>query len=1133
MKYTLKWKVDEIGFKFFILEREQIIPVKKWEEISQYLPKYAFFEISLLNRLIDEGKANLSNNYFLLPHEQAAHLSEEEREDLDLPGPFPFIIELRAKGNLTDKNLEYIYCFLNGRDEPFINPKKIGAYLEITKEQTYLLTGELYHLITAIDEFNQKPSDEKSIKNNLIYFAKIKGLAKETGAILDSYLSSEQVIYPSKITLRVKQIEKDVIEIEPVFCEQKDKENNTVLKPLLNESQKNSFLKIFDRFRQERDMYAIPGGPKIVLNEKQKNELGKIKKNRHVFGKKKELLLRNPSNFFDPNIIDFDTPLIEGEKLVSWSDRVLEIGEYRPRYFPFIQPSKEPWLPPESGIILGDNKIYIPSNEAPKLKQKLEEAIKRGKKEIVWKEHSIPVNQATINTLEKLIEICPSSEVTSKQAIENAKEIKKKKYVLIIKDNFEKIEHKYEAQVRPGKFSYPLSLKSGTTLLPHQQEGLSWLQTLWINGAKGALLADDMGLGKTLQTLSFMAWVQEIMDKGQLSQKPMLVVAPVSLLENWQEEYKRFFEPIWGHFIELHGNNLKEFKNKNIAKNLGIRKEIGIQEDIKNIINSFRDGLLLKIDKIPSKSVVITTYETLRDYQFSFGLIDWCVMIIDEAQKIKTPNTLVTNAIKAMKYEFGVALTGTPVENSWVDLWSIMDFVQPAHLGSLKEFVATYQNPLKNPDTDRERLGLNLQQKIGNLLKRRIKNDHLKGLPPKYIYPYHVEMSEKQLNTYLSIIQNVRNNINNSSSIQTKQHIFTILGALRDISIHPYLPFFSQRGLNEFSDDDIIKVSAKFIKTIEILDTIYQKGEKVVIFLINKKLQPILARIIKNRYHIHVHIVNGDTLPSRRKQFINAFQENKGFNAIIMSPEAAGIGLNVTAANHVIHISRPWNPAKEDQATDRVYRIGQKRPVFIHIPLAVHPLFDNELYKGSFDIKLHRLLENKRQLSQSVLLPSLIEEQDWMSLGNEILNISSSKEEKISLLTLTEIDHLTPEMFEKIIAVLYKKMGYIVEITPPNRDYGADIVALKRGESKKSLLIQCKHTIDPDRSQNQKGVQEIIAACSIYENYYNEKFKPLVITNANKFTDQAVELAKANDVDLIAREKLTNLIDYFKLTLSV
>ncbi len=1127
----LKWVVTPKGFEFKIESKSNICFSNEWTNIIEYSSSTNITALQILLQLVDEDKAVIEEGNIVVYHHIVAQLNTDERYILSLPEPYPFYVEIRAIGNLSNTNFRYAYYFLNGKSQPFIHVKRIGAYLEISSEQTYLLSGELYYLIEAIDDFNNKAITQKNIKNNLLTFAKIKGLSKKTAVILDRYLNNEDVITPSKITLRLKKVNEDYVEIEPVLCEKSlTKEGIYVLKDLLYEKFYRNFLNRFDRFSKVRDVYSLGRGPKIVLNDEQKNALNQIKKYRHISQQKAKKIFQNPPQFFDPQVVDFETPLLENGTLINWSDRVIEIGLYQHRSFPFLRPGKEAWLPPEGGVVIDGTLIYLSPEDAKEFKKKLEYAIQTGKSEIVWKEQKIPNSafKEALKAVTDLINVRPDLNTSSIESIQRVK-TDNKKHVLIIKDNFEQLDYKTDYETcRPGGPdipdipNIPKALYSDVQLLPHQQEGLKWLQSLWINGAKGALLADDMGLGKTLQALSFMAWIQELMDKGLYSTKPMLIIAPVSLLENWKEEYRHFLNPIWGPFIELHGPKLRSLKNYQLARALGVKKEIEIKEkeDAEFIISANR-GFLLEMKKLPKKAVVITTYETLRDYQFSFGSIEWSIIILDEAQKIKNPTALVTTSVKAMNYEFGIALTGTPVENSWVDLWSIIDFVQPGYLGSLKEFAKKYYYPLSKDKTNIKVLGQDLRKKVGSLIKRRSKEDHLQGLPGKKVIPYEVEMPSIQLEYYLGAVRKARTSLRDSLSIRRKQCILSLIAILRDISLHPYLPYFNEQKLAEFSDEDIISSSARLIKTIEILDDICKKEEKAIIFLISRKMQRILQRLINNRYQIVPYIINGTTNSRKRKSYINEFQNVRGFNVIIISPEAAGIGLNITAANHVIHLSRLWNPAKEDQATDRVYRIGQIRPVFVHIPMAVHHL----LYNESFDQKLNRLLERKRELSKTFLLPPFIEESEQLKIGEEIINISNIETKK-SYLMLTDLDNLSPEKFEEVIALFYQKMGYRTELTPHNCDCGADVVAL--GENN-SILIQCKHTIHPEKPQNHQGIQEILAARRVYEEKYNTSFNLIVVTNACDFTNHAKYLAQVNNISLISRNELKNLMEQYPI----
>lgn len=1132
----IKIQPTEKGFCYVIHDQDgNRIPIDHWMEAHQFLSKADSIVLQTMNQLLDEELADKLDDSIIIPHTTIADLLDEERTALYLPSPFPFEIEIRSFGNLAHKNFRYIYRFLNGSSQPFVNPKHIGSYLEITTEQTYLLAGDQYRLIEAMDKFNNRKTENQTIKNNLLEFSKIKGLAHETGATLDIYLRSEQVVSSSRLSLRLKRIDNNTIEIEPVICdEDHDNDGNPINKPILNEADSIAFLDVFDNLK-ERELYSIPNGPKIVFNEKQKEVLGKVKKFRKVSGKQKEVLLQTPQALFDPDIVDFEHPLIDGNVSLTWSERIIKIDEYKPRIIPFMRPGKEPWLPPEGmGIVFDGDMIYVSFEDASDLKKQVENAIKDGRKEVSWKNKTIQASDEAVEAINHLIKIRPSKETTTEEAIKTEKreqEVRRTPNILIIKDDIDELNYEIGREVRPGKHRIPKCVKAGIKLFPHQKEGLHWLQGLWLNGRKGALLADDMGLGKTLQALAFMGWVRELMDEKSIKKKPMLVVAPVTLLENWKEEYFSFLEPIFGPFLELHGAGIQKYKDKNMADKLNISREIEIKErdDAEKIICSGR-GLLLDYKKIKNAGAVLTTYESVRDYQFSLSLIDWGVMVLDETQKIKTPTAMVTTAVKAMKYEFGISLTGTPVENSWVDLWSIMDFIQPGHLGSLKDFIKQFQNPLRKEETDREALGKSLKNKVDPLLKRRMKEDHLDGLPDKTIKSYEVQMPEIQLNQYMEIIRKAKVTLSGKIGGKRKYHIFNTLAALKDISLHPYMHMFSTQGMAEFSDNEIIKSSARLLKTFEILKMIKNQGEKVILFLISRSMQTILQRLIWNQFNIRSSIIDGKMPGAKRQTTVDAFQNTTGFNAIIISPLAAGVGLNITAANHVIHLSRHWNPAKEDQANDRVYRIGQEKPVTIHIPLAVHSVFDTEDCKGTFDQKLHRLLTHKRQLYASVLAPNIIEEDELENMWDEIFESPEDESDKPKL-SITDVDRLSPDVFELLITVIYRKRGYQAELTPRSCDQGADVVALAHGNKGSSFLAQCKHSINPNKAQGANGVQEILAAYGVYKKNYRVEFEKVVYTNSERYTSQTVQIASDNGVILKCRKDISKLIKECNITI--
>ena len=1067
----------------------------------------------ILRELVDEEIASFQDETVIVPHQAIAQLDLDAIRALGLPDSYPYQVEVKVDGRLTDKGVHYTYHFINGKSVPFVNPTRLGSYIEITPDQAYLLLGDTYNLLDAIDRFNGGDTQNRNIKSNLLSFAKIKGLAKETGAELDAYLNKEDVLVPDKLSVRLQKSQDGELEVLPYLSQEGDGEQ---IVAALDEKTAEQFINVFDRFKAERDLYAVPNGPRIVFSDEQKEALKQFKKLRKVSGEEKEAFLKTPQAFFDPDVVHLE----------DFSQRVKEIGEYQPRVFPFLKPQKEPWLPPEGGLVIDGTTVFLDEKDASTLKARIENAIANNTSSVTWKGQEIPANAETLDSVESLIS---EKERIKKEKRADSEVGQNTKKILIIADNFDQENYGSNLRSRPGVLARPLSLKPEVSLLPHQEEGIKWLQHLWFSGWNGALLADDMGLGKTLQALAFLAWVRELMDKGLYPEKPVLIVAPVTLLENWASEYDKFLNPIFGPVLQLHSQVLRQFKNQELAHQLNIRKETDIRESstLQDLIGSVR-GMLLDHKEISRAGLVLTTYETVRDYQFSLGLIEWAVMVLDEAQKVKTPSAMVTMASKAMNYDFGLSMTGTPVENSWVDLWSIVDFSQPGLLGSLKDFVGEYQNPLRKADTDREALGNQLKEKVNPVLKRRMKEEHLSGLPQKKIHVLPEKMPDVQLERYMDVVNQARAKVPDKYS-GNKTHIFSTIAALRDISLCPFLPFCDDQALAELSVDELLSSSARIQKTLELLHQIAEKEEKVIVFVISRKMQRIFQRIIKKQFGISAYIINGTVAGGRRKELVDKFQNTVGFNVILMSTEAAGVGLNVTAANHVIHLSRAWNPAKEDQATDRVFRIGQDKDVEVYLPMAVHPKFDNDLCRGSFDEKLNRLLDYKRKLSQSVLLPAAVEDGDWVQVWEEIVGIDTQAHAG-EVLNEKNIDRLSPDLFEVALTLLYEKMGYDSERTPQSGDFGADVVAL--GKDGDDLLIQCKHTAHSQKAQGNNGIKEVLNAKGRYEVDYQRTFKLMVATNAEGFSGAAEKLARTNQVELLSRVNLMNQLGQYAIKIS-
>ncbi len=510
---------------------------------------------------------------------------------------------------------------------------------------------------------------------------------------------------------------------------------------------------------------------------------------------------------------------------------------------------------------------------------------------------------------------------------ENTEKEETKKIGLIIKENELDVSYEEQAKTLRNEFIFPKieSLNDSVQLKKYQKEGIAWLFTNFLKQTPGVIFADDMGLGKTIQTLSFIHSIDEYyMAKNE--KLLSLVVAPVILLDNWIDENEKFF------------SSDLNFINGNIVKN-ELNRILVAQED-----NRKKSELLL------------ISYEYLRTNQKELAKIDWDIIVLDEAQKIKSSTTLVSKAAKALKGKFRVALTGTPVENSFLDIWSIADFVIPGFLGSKMEFTSEFEITTTDSDDEITEKGNKLRDKLGIFLLRRTKLEALNELPEKIVDNYTEKMPPVQLNTYKEA-SNLINRIDKASLGGR----LSVLQELKKVSDHPIL--FSESKLQNAMPND----SAKLIMLSEILTEIKQKDEKVIVFAEYYKSQELIAELVTSIFGFTPDIVNGQTSISgyySRKNLIERFSQKNGFNVIIMSPLAAGVGLTIVSANHVINYSRHWNPAKEDQAIDRVYRIGQTKNVYVYNLICTANGFK------TFDQNLDRLLSVKRTIKQAALYPS-------------------------------------------------------------------------------------------------------------------------------------------------------------------
>lgn len=642
--------------------------------------------------------------------------------------------------------------------------------------------------------------------------------------------------------------------------------------------------------------YKKNGNKRIFVNNDTKRTKEKINNLHKVENKDIPKFVQNPTAFIPE---DIDIPLD------SFGDRVKGLGIRVYRAQPYIHANKNEygWFDFESGFNVKDNEGNLISSEGLEFfSEDVQEEFK----------------QIDENTYIEIPNQVKEFREFSSKAKEEAEKQKSQhpnlsNYILEIFENITHVEYnkplkKMREELAEGKVLDPTPPDTFKAILkPFQTDGFKWMKTLRLIG-NGGLLADDMGLGKTVQVIAYLSYLKE---QNKLS--PSLIVLPKTLIDNWVKEMETFAPSLVKNtYIHMGSDRLKDPK----------------------IIGSY--------------DIVLTTYHTLTRDQTTIALIDWEMVICDEAQAIKNPTTASSAVVKALKNKGRLALTGTPVENNLTELWSIIDFVQPGTLGSLKHFRNQYEKKL-NEEKNYDEIQNAIEEKIKYIYLRRTKSGELEGqLPMKYEHPpILVSLGKEQQRVYETIVTQVKNN--EMGGLQAIQK-------LKMLCSHP--------GLidNEYKHIKANRVP-KLAKTLDILQEIKSKDEKVLIFTEYIEMQGILKKEILMKYNVEAPIINGST--GHRQQVVDQFNSSSGFGVMILSPKAAGTGLTITGANHVIHYTRWWNPAVENQATDRVYRIGQEKDVHVY-----YPIVEAEGTRKTVEEIIDEVLTAKKSLAENVIVPS-------------------------------------------------------------------------------------------------------------------------------------------------------------------
>lgn len=450
-------------------------------------------------------------------------------------------------------------------------------------------------------------------------------------------------------------------------------------------------------------------------------------------------------------------------------------------------------------------------------------------------------------------------------------------------------------------------------LRDYQKRGVAWLGFLESLGLNGCL-ADDMGLGKTMQVIAHL-----LLEQAQgLVHKPTLLIAPTSVMGNWRKEIERFAPDIATHIH--HGGERASDKAAFDAAYHGCQ-------------------------------VFITSYALARRDAKLLAGAAWKRLVLDEAQNIKNPLAAQTKAILHLKADHRLALTGTPVENRLLDLWSIFNFLNPGYLGSQTQFRRHYELPIQRDN--RPGQATLLRTLVEPFILRRVKTDPaiIQDLPAKLDNRQYCHLSREQASLYAAVVRDVEQELEESEGIQRQGLMLSTLMKLKQICNHPAQ--FLQDG-GPFTAER----SHKLERLSDMLGDVLEEGESALIFSQFTDIGASLERYLKSNLHCQTYYLHGGTPRHRREQMIARFQDPESPPALfILSLKAGGVGITLTRANHVFHFDRWWNPAVEDQATDRAFRIGQTRTVFVHKFVTL----------GTLEERIDAMIEEKRQVAGAIV----------------------------------------------------------------------------------------------------------------------------------------------------------------------
>jgi len=919
---------------------------------------FLFLDSDLLQREL--AVKNVTENRFYIKYSDYYQIDESERTNyFFLPISLEGSLKLKPRGiNASSRNYDIKLEFIPKSEKiprPFIFH---GGILKVGN-RVFSLSKEEFECFKFY--YDYKLLSEKDEATHYELVSAFKAIRSEQLNIDENRFEGFAVQKPEKISLNIT----------------KEENGDLTISPNLNGVNATSEPKIdreINNLKSEKETGVLHDGNNLIpLSKNTKAAIDEIKSKPVIKKEEVEAFFENPGSFYNGDLIDLDT---------GFSFRVKGIIEYTRVSLLEIDDHDNDWFLRDEPVEVKELKTLIQNeSDLEDFKKEIEHANESNATSIIFKGQKIDVKdkesiESQLSVIQKLLESESTFSINEDESIKTDAATFDIDYL----EKDDRVSSKFQLhKIEEDLFENLKYQPKG-----YQKEGIEWIYSLYRSSLltnkeiQGGILADDMGLGKTFTSLVAMAAIASFNKSinGKID-KPFLVVAPLSLLQNWKDEVEKFFED--SPFKDIILLNAQEELNRFRLRKGNERQQAtgpldGIEtENIKyclKIGNSFEDRL-----DVPGR-LVILTYDTLRNFQFSLARIPWAGIVFDEAQNIKNPNTLSTRAAKALDSDVKILATGTPVENKLEEYWCIMDTAIPKLFGNRKQFLDKYVRPMKHAKSEKEKIqiGRKLYNDSQPFLLRRVKEDVLTNLPPKQTRLGIQNFSGKydaSLDQELSELQE-----HNENKVRSQFRYDSSLGAalrglhsIKNCYLHPTLTWDAKsHQLSLLNSQDFWNQSARLRALHLTINNIEQIGtDKLIVFTTYRAMQRALKKHIRNEFNLNANIISGETKVSSqfynetRKGIIEEFTNNAGFQILILSPIAAGVGLNIVTANHVFHLDRHWNPAKEAQANDRVYRIGQEKEVFIYYPIS------KSKNGESFDIKMNKLLDRKIELKDALL----------------------------------------------------------------------------------------------------------------------------------------------------------------------